>query len=114
MISGSPIPSDPLAFIQAKVRTRQLLWTYHVNMRLGERHISRAVLLAAVDTYAIIESYTDRGYLPSYLVLAHSGDTVFHILFAADVAGDNARVLTTYRPDPSEWEANFRTRRPAQ
>jgi len=34
-------PSDPLAFIRRCVRERKLFWTYHVNMRLERRHITR-------------------------------------------------------------------------
>jgi len=28
------LPTDPVAFVQDCVRRRQVLWTYHVNMRL--------------------------------------------------------------------------------
>jgi hypothetical protein len=34
-----------------------------------------------------------------------------HVLVAADIEGDNVRIITAYRPDPSEWEADLRTRR---
>lgn len=99
---------DPLDFIRRCVRERKLFWTYHVNMRLQRRHIARDEILTSVDAYAIIESYPDDKYLPSYLV-ASSG---FHVLFAIDVEGDNVRVVTAYRPDPDEWEPpDFRLRR---
>ena len=77
-------------------------------MRLEKRHISRDEILQGVDTYAIVESNPEDKYLPSYLVLAADA---FHILFAVDVAADNLRVVTTYRPDPAEWEPGFRERR---
>lgn len=76
-------------------------------MRLERRHITRDDILGAVDTYAIVESYPEDKYLPSYLVLAND----FHVLFAADVGGDNVRVVTAYRPDPDEWESDLRKRR---
>ena len=28
-----------------------------------------------------------------------------------DVAGDNVRIVTAYRPDPNEWESDLKTRR---
>jgi hypothetical protein len=31
-------------------------------------------------------------------------------LLAADVAGDNARVVTAYVPEPAKWSADFRRR----
>jgi hypothetical protein len=77
-------------------------------MRLERRHITRDDILAAVDSYTIIESYPEDKYLPSYLVLATAN---FHVLFAVDVAEDNVRVVTAYRPDPDQWELDLRKRR---
>jgi len=108
------IPDDPLDFIQQCVRGRKILWTYHVNMRLQGRFISRADILNAADGYEIIESYPEDKYLPSYLVLATLRSHAFHVLFATDVEGDNIRAVTAYRPDPEEWETDLRTRRASQ
>lgn len=58
------IPEDPIAFIQDCVRRGQILWTYHVNMRLAGRFIPREAILAAVDTYELVEAYPDDKYLP--------------------------------------------------
>jgi hypothetical protein len=60
------VPADPLAFIQRCVRERRLLWTYHVNMRLERRHISRTDILSAVESYEVVEAYPEDKYLPSY------------------------------------------------
>jgi hypothetical protein len=70
--------------------------------------------LAAVDSYELVESYPDDKYLPSYLLLARHGPDAFHVLFAADVEGDNVRVVTSYRPEVREWETDLKTRRPKQ
>jgi hypothetical protein len=102
------VPADPLAFIRRCVRERKLLWTYHVNMRLERRHITRSEILDAVGSYRIVESYPEDKYLPSYLILAN--DT-FHILFAVDVPADNLRIVTAYRPDPEEWEPGLQRRK---
>ncbi len=112
MPQRSRLPEDPIGFIQERVRRGRILWTYHVNMRLAGRFIPRAGILAAVDTYQLVEAYPDDKYLPSYLLLARHGPAEFHVLFAADVEGDNVRVITSYRPDPGEWQADFKTRRP--
>lgn len=99
---------DPLEFIRRCVRERKLFWTYHVNMRLERRHITRDEVLDAVGSYSIIESYPDDKYLPSHLVASPG----FHVLFAIDRDGDNVRVVTAYRPDPDEWEPpDFTSRR---
>ncbi len=114
MATERKAPDDPLAFIQRCVRERKVYWTYHVNMRLAGRHISRAEVVGAVNSYEIVESYPDDKYLPSYLVLAREAGEAFHVLFAVDVEADHVRVVTAYRPLPDEWEPDLRTRRAQQ
>ena len=101
------IPDDPIAFIQGCVRDRKIHWTYHVNMRLAGRYITRTEIVGSIITYEIVESYPEDKYLPSYLVLVEAS---FHVLFAADVMGDNVRVVTAYRPNADEWQSDLRTR----
>jgi uncharacterized protein DUF4258 len=102
------IPDDPVEFIRDRVRRGRIFWTYHVNMRLAGRYIPREAILAVVDAYELVESYPNDKYLPSYLVLAKRGSDSFHVLFAE---GDNVRVITSYRPDPSQWDSDLRVRR---
>ena len=102
------LPADAVAFIQDCVRKGKVLWTYHVNIRLAGRFIARETILSAVDTYQLVEAYPNDKYPPSYLVLAHEGQNYFHILFATDVAGDNVRVVTAYRPDRAEIEDDLK------
>lgn len=114
MAREQPLPDDPLVFIQRCVSARRVFWTYHVNMRLAGRHISRQGIYRAVDTYEVVEAYPDDKYLSSYLVLGTTATDAFHILFAADVAADNVRVVTAYRPSSRDWEPDLKTRRPQQ
>ena len=51
------VPWEPLAFIRTCVRSRRILWTYHVNLRLERRQITRSEILDSVDSYEIIEEY---------------------------------------------------------
>jgi hypothetical protein len=80
-------------------------------MRLVGRFIPRESILAAVDTFELVEAYPDDKHLPSYLLLGRVGPDAFHVLFAADVEGDNVRVVTAYRPDVAEWQDDLKTRR---
>ena len=105
-------PRDPVEFVQDCVRRRHVRWTYHVNVRLAGRFIPRDTILDAVDSYELVEAYPEDKYLPSYLILARRSVDTFHVLFAADVDGANVRVVTSYRPDPREWEPDQKTRRP--
>lgn len=104
------IPADPAGFIQKCVRAGSMLWTYHVSMRLLARNLTRDQIVGTVDTYEIIESYPGDKYLPSYLVLANDAVGAMHVLFGCDLDGDNVRIVTAYRPNPSEWDATFRKR----
>ena len=108
------LPDDPLAFIQACVREQRIYWTYHVNMRLEGRYITRQSILNSVSTYELVEAYPQDKYLPSYLVLAHDGGDPLHVLFATDIAGNHVRVVTAYYPSMGEWEAGWKTRRKHQ
>lgn len=111
MASGRKLPEDPLAFIRGCVRGRRLYWTYHVNMRMAGRYITRDEILAAEERYELVESYPDDKYLPSYLVAVVQPTGAFHVLFAVDVEGDQATIVTAYRPHPDEWEPDLKTRR---
>ena len=105
------ISEDPLAFIERCIQGKRIFWTYHVNMRFGQRPISRELILGAVDSFEVIEDYPEDKYLPSYLIRGEHGKLVFHVHIATDVALGNIRIVTAYVPDPSKWEKDFRTRR---
>ena len=111
MAADRIIPDDPLQFIQECVRQRRVLWTYHVNMRMSKRFIPRRVIFESVRTYQIIESYPEDKYLPSYLVWFRYEEAVYHAVFAADVAGQDVRVVTAYRPNPEQWTDDFKRRK---
>ncbi len=104
-------PDDPLAFIRRCVAARRIYWSYRVNMRMRDRFIAREQILGATASYEFIASYPRDKYLPSYLVYAMADDRVLHILFAADVEGDNVRIVTAYHPDPAEWSDDLKSRR---
>ena len=103
--------ADVLNFIKQCIKTRNIYWTYHINMRLRERFISRELILNAIDSYEIIEEYPEDKYLPSYLIYAKSGNVIFHIHFAIDRLHDNIRMVTAYKPSFDKWEIGLKIRR---
>ncbi|MBE9582326.1 MAG: DUF4258 domain-containing protein [Proteobacteria bacterium] len=105
------LPVDPLEFIRRCIRQGKIRWTYHVNMRMKGRFIPRQMILESVTNYEIIDEYPKDKYLPSYLVYSMFQNHVFHVPFAADVEGDNVRVVTAYYPSLDEWEEDLKTRR---
>ncbi len=104
------IPDDPLEVIRRCIRDKKVFWTYHVNMRLEKRSVTREMILASVDEMEIIEEYPEDKYSPSYLLLSRDGDIWYHVLAAVDAAGDNVRVVTAYLPNPNKWEPYFKIR----
>jgi len=102
---------DVLEFIKSCIRRHRIQWTYHVNMRLKERFVSREVILASVNSYEIIEEYPEDKYLPSYLIYAEYEGQIIHIQIATDIENDNLRIVTTYKPTLDKWERDFKTRR---
>ena len=60
------------------VSAGRLRWTYHGAMRLQQRALTAEVLLLAVSTFEIIESYPEDKYLPSFLVRGEYEGSVFH------------------------------------
>jgi hypothetical protein len=113
-VADRVLPGDPLAFIRECLREGHVLWTYHVNMRLGQRFIARDTIIDASASYELVEEYPEDKYLPSYLLLGQRQSAGFHVLFAVDAPGHNVRVVTAYYPDPEEWEADLKTRRTAK
>lgn len=108
------IPDDPVSYVRERILAGEIYWTYHVNMRLRGRFISREAIVDAVNTFELVESYPDDKYFPSYLLLGRSGADAFHVLFGVDVAGNNVRVVTAYRPSRAEWLDDLKTRRSEQ
>lgn len=102
---------DSLEFIKSCILRRRILWTYHVNMRLKERFISRNAILDSSESYVVIERYPDDKYLPSYLVLARHENQPYHVHIAIDRKNDNVRIVTAYKPSIDEWEEGFKKRR---
>ena len=105
------IPDNPLEFIRRCIRDRKVFWTYHVNMRMEERPVTREMILSSVDEMEIIEAYPDDKYFPSYLLLSRYGKMWYHVQIGVDVAGDNVRIVTAYWPNPNKWEPDFKVRR---
>ena len=105
-------PDFPLQFIQACIRSRNIFWTYHVNMRLRQRSIPRSWILDTVENYILIESYPEDKYLPVTL-LGRDMAMKYFIFFSAWIQKRrmlNVRIITAYLPDPCEWTDNLQER----
>ena len=102
---------EVLDFVKTCIRRRKIFWSYHVNMRLKERFITREAIIFSVDTYKIIEEYPHDKYMPSCLICAQYEEQPLHIHVVPDFEADSVRIITSYRPSLEKWEADFKTRR---
>jgi len=86
----------------------QIFWTYHVNMRMKNRSISRDIIKFSVNNLEIIESYPEDKYFPSYLTYSRNNELIFHIVIAVDFKSENIRIVTAYYPDLSDPISNVK------
>ncbi|MHB8370900.1 MAG: DUF4258 domain-containing protein [Leptospirales bacterium] len=103
--------NELLEFIQSCIREGRIIWTYHANVRLLKRLISRQDIIVAVESYEILEDYPQDKYFPSCLVYLKNEGRVFHFVCALDVIERKVWIVTAYQPDPQEWDTDYRKRR---
>ncbi len=100
-----------LAFIADCVRSGRVYWTYHSNMRLTGRSISRELVLDGLPGACIVETYEHDTPLPSCLCLfGEASEAPIHVVVALDRPNRHVRVVTVYKPDPTQWDPTFRRR----
>lgn len=102
---------DTLDFIKSCIKRRRMRWTYHVNMRLKGRFISRQTIVSSANSYEIIEEYPEDKYLPSCLVFAEYENNIIHIQIATDLENESVTIVTAYKPTLDKWEKDLKTRR---
>lgn len=89
---------------------KDLIFTTHALRRMLKHGIRSRQVREVLERGERIEEYPDDMPLPSYLVLGTSG-RVLHVVAADDADRDETIVITTYEPDPAEWEADYKTRK---
>jgi len=90
----------------------KLVFRVQALQRMFQRYIDIDQVRHVVFAGEVIEAYpTDTPY-PSRLVLGWSGARPLHIVIADNPADNEIIVITAYEPDPSQWDAQFRRRKP--
>jgi hypothetical protein len=59
-----------------------------------------------------IEEYADDRPYPAKLVLGWSGSRPLHVVVAENIDAGETVVITVYEPDPEQWNADYRRKRP--
>ena len=84
----------------------------HALLRLEENGIIASDLADGIDLGLVVEDYPDYYAGPCVLVLQADGGGPVHALWGLKKGTDRPAVLiTAYRPDPTRWLDDNRTRR---
>ena len=87
-----------------------LVFSTHALRRMLKHRIMSDQVRVVLERGERIEEYPDDTPLPSYLMLGRFGRNL-HVVAADDSSADETIVITTYEPDPKEWEPDLKTRR---
>jgi len=106
--------SETFRQIRQLVNADSIRVSRHAFRRMGQQNIVSDDLLAGIDSALVIEDYPDHFAGPSVLVLHFDREQrPIHAVWGLVKDTDGPAVLiTAYRPDPSLWSADFRSRKP--
>jgi len=90
---------------------REVIFSRHAVERMFERGLSPRDVRTVLEHGEVIEEIPDDKPLPSRLLLGFVEGGPLHVLAAFDRSDGTCIVVTTYRPDPSLWGPDFKTRR---
>lgn len=88
----------------------RILWKEHAAKRMKQRSIKTDDVEHCIATGEIIEVY-DKDYpAPSFLLLGLSVKAQpLHVV--CSIYQETVCIITTYFPNPNEWESDFKTRK---
>jgi len=89
----------------------RLVYRIHALQRMFKRGISDEDVRHVLATGNTIESFPDDNPFASRLVVGWRGSQPIHVVMADNTAQQESIMITTYEPDPSEWEPGFEKRR---
>lgn len=88
-----------------------LVFRVHAIKRMFQRRISKDDVRQVLETGETIEMYPQDTPYPSRLVLGWRQTRPLHVVAADNADTGETIVITTYEPDPEEWERDCKTRR---
>jgi len=87
-------------------------FTRHAFERMFERSVAPEAVVRIIREGEIIAAYPDDRPFPSVLILGFERNEPLHLVVARDPASGICFVVTVYRPDPTLWSEDFKTRKP--
>lgn len=108
MTHKEPEGKTHLVKLRALCAAGKITWTRHALTRMLQRDISREEVKSAVMQGRVIEEYPQDYPYPSCLIL-NVLEKPLHVVCGA--GDEQLWVITVYRPDASQWEEDFATRK---
>ena len=85
------------------------IYRVHAIERMFQRDISENDIKECVENGIVVESYKDDKPYPSFLSLYFIENRPIHVVYAYDDE-KNVIIITTYIPNSTKWENDFKTR----
>lgn len=106
--------SDTFGKIKQLVVADNIRVSQHAFRRMAAHSIRSDDLVASITNAVLLEDYPAYYSGPAVLVLHYDANGApLHAVWALEKGTDEPAVLVTaYRPDPSLWSDDFRTRKP--
>jgi hypothetical protein len=94
-----------IELIQQAAQAAELFFTDHAVRQMAKRSIMDTEVCEAIQAGQIIEEYPADKYGPSCLIFGRTrADRPLHVQCSQP---PGVRVVTTYEPDPDEWESDL-------
>ena len=77
-----------------------------------QRKIRASHIRRVLEYGEVIEDYPNDTPYPSRLILGWIDRQPIHVVAADDPASIITFIITVYEPDPTQWEPDFKQRRP--
>jgi len=89
----------------------KVIFKDHAIIRMLERGMLRTEIIEVIDTGEVIEDYADDFPYPSCLMYKMVNFRPVHVVVAINEIDMERYVVTTYIPDLTKFEPDFKTRR---
>jgi hypothetical protein len=90
---------------------RRVIFRIHAIQRMFERRVSAQNVQKTLHSGRMVEDYSDDMPFPSGLILSKRGARPLHVVVAENTQDNELVVITAYEPDPSQWRADFESRK---
>jgi hypothetical protein len=90
---------------------REVLFSDHAIAQMFRRSISVDNIKFVVENGVVIKEYPHDKPYPSYLILGYIDNRPVHIVLGKDGKLGRCIVITTYEPDETIWQVDFKSKK---